>query len=210
MDTLEHPILIVEDFDHVRELLEATLIHRGYIVVSARDGMEALEHIKKQEPSLILADIMMPKMDGFALAQKVRSNPKTEHIPILFISATFITQEDIEFALSLGAVSFLEKPIDAQELVLTVGEILTGVHIEIPEPLTEECFHKGYRKRLEAKLKQKYDQITRAQRLVESVPEKQRHEFEALLRQTKAQYRQIARELEALQKHGGSWKESRS
>jgi CheY-like chemotaxis protein len=208
MDTLEHPILIVEDFDHVRELLEATLIHRGYIVVSARDGMEALDRIKKQEPSLILADIMMPKMDGFALAQKVRSNPKTEHIPILFISATFITQEDIDFALSLGAVSFLEKPIDAQELVLTVGEILTGVHTEIPEPLSDEHFQKGYRKRLEAKLKQKYDQITRAERLVESVPEKQRQEFEALLCQTKAQYRQIAKELEILNEESGSRKES--
>lgn len=204
MDTLEHPILIVEDFDHVRELLEATLIHRGYIVASARDGLEALECIRKQEPSLILADIMMPKMDGFALAQKIRSNPKTEHIPILFISATFITQEDIDFALSLGAVSFLEKPIDAQELVLTVGEILTGSHIEIPEPLSEESFHRGYRKRLEAKLKQKQDQITRAQRLVESVPHRQRGEFEALLKHTKAQYRQILRELESLEKDGNS------
>ncbi len=210
MDTLEHPILIVEDFDHVRELLEATLIHRGYVVISARDGIEALERIKKQEPSLILADIMMPNMDGFALAQKVRSNPQTEHIPILFISATFITQEDIDFALSLGAVSFLEKPIDAQELVLTVGEILTGAHIEFSEPLSDESFHKGYRKRLEAKLKQKHDQIARAQRLVENVPEKQRPEFEALLHQTKSQYRQITRELEALNMERGSRKESSS
>lgn len=200
METLEHPILIVEDFDHVREMLEATLIHRGYVVTSARDGTEALESIRKQKPSLILADIMMPKMDGFALAQKIRSNPNTEHIPILFISATFITQEDIDFALNLGAVSFLEKPIDAQELVLTVGEILTGSHIEIPEPLSEEIFNRGYRKRLEAKLKQKHDQIARAQRLVESVPERQRDEFESLLKQTKEQYRQIVRELESLEK----------
>ena len=76
MDTVDHPILIVEDLGHVRELLEATLIHRGYIVVSARDGMEALKCMRKQEPSLILADIMMPNMDGFALAQSIRSNPK--------------------------------------------------------------------------------------------------------------------------------------
>jgi CheY-like chemotaxis protein len=204
MDTVDHPILIVEDLDHVRELLEVTLIHRGYIVVSARDGEQALECIRKQEPSLILTDIMMPNMDGFAMAQQIRSNPKTEHIPILFISATFITQEDIDFALSLGAVSFLEKPIDAQELVLTIGEILTGSHIEIPEPLPEETYHRGYRKRLEAKLQQKYDQISRAQRLVESVPERQRSEFESLLKQTKSQYRQIVKELEALQQESDS------
>ncbi len=210
MDTLEHPILIVEDADYFRELLEATLIHRGYVVVSARDGVEALEKIKKQEPSLILADIMMPRMDGFALAQKIRSNPKTEKIPILFISATFISQEDIDFALSLGAVTFLEKPVDAQELLLTVGEILTGSDIEIPEPLSDESFHRGYRKRLESKLKQKYDQIIRAQRLVESVPQNQRGEFEALLRQTKAQYRQISEEIESLNKLGDSRKESQS
>jgi CheY-like chemotaxis protein len=210
MDTLEHPILIVEDADYFRELLEATLIHRGYVVVSARDGVEALEKMKKQEPSLILADIMMPRMDGFALAQNLRSNPKTEKIPILFISATFISQEDIDFALSLGAVTFLEKPVDAQELVLTVGEILTGFDVEIPEPLSDESFKRGYSRRLEAKLKQKYDQIMRAQRLVESVPQKQRGEFETLLRQTKAQYRQIASELESLENLGGSRKESRS
>lgn len=210
MDTLEHPILIVEDADYFRELLEATLIHRGYVVVSARDGVEALEKIRRKEPSLILADIMMPRMDGFALAQKIRSNPRTEKIPILFISATFINQEDIDFALSLGAVTFLEKPVDAHELLLTVGEILTGSDIEIPEPLSDESFHQGYRKRLEAKLKQKHDQIARAQRLVDSVPQKQRGEFEDLLRQSKAQYRQIVEELETLNKLGDSRKESQS
>ena len=91
-----------------------------------------------------------------------------------------------------------------------MGEILTGSHIEIPEPLSDESFHRGYRKRLEAKLQQKYDQISRAQRLVESVPQRQRGEFEALLKQTKAQYRQISRELESLQQESNPQKDSPS
>ena len=204
MDTAFGPILIVEDVAHVRELLEVTLIHRGYIVVSARDGMEALERIKKEKPALILTDIMMPKLDGFALAQQVRCDPRTEDIPILFISATFITQEDKNFARDLGAVTFLEKPIDTQELLLTVGEILTGTDIEIPRPLSDESFHQGYRKRLEAKLQQKKDQMKRAQRLALSVPPEQRSAFESLLRQTKEQHDQIEAEIEALMRDDDS------
>ncbi|HHH83702.1 MAG TPA: response regulator, partial [Chloroflexi bacterium] len=96
------PILIVEDIPHILELLEVTLKFKGYEVVTARNGDEAIESVAAEKPALILTDILMPKLDGFALAQQVRSNPETRDIPIIFISATFITQEDKEFALSLG------------------------------------------------------------------------------------------------------------
>lgn len=192
------PILIVEDIAHVLELLEVTLKYKGYRVISARNGKEALDCIRKERPSLIITDIMMPKLNGFALAQRIRSNPKTHDIPIVFVSATFITPEDKQFAMRLGAVTFLEKPIDTQELLLTIGEVLTGSPIDFPEPLSEEHFHQGYRQRLQAKLRHKQDQIVRARRLVEAVPPEQRQAFKSLLQQTESQRADIEAELRAL------------
>ncbi|MGD2161616.1 MAG: response regulator [Anaerolineales bacterium] len=192
------PILIVEDIPHILELLEITLKFKGYDVITARNGGEALEYIQTEEPCLILTDILMPKLDGYALAQKVRSNPETRDIPIIFVSATFITPEDKAFALSLGAVRFLEKPIEASELLLTVAEVLTGEKYVQPHPLPEHAFQKGYSARLLEKLEVKENQIKRAQRLVETVPPEQRPAFEALLAQTKVQRDQIQSELDSL------------
>jgi CheY-like chemotaxis protein len=198
MSSPRGPILIVEDIPHILELLEVTLKFKGYDVVTARNGDEALEYIASEQPALILTDILMPKLDGYALAQRVRSDPHTRHIPIIFVSATFITEEDKQFALSLGAVRFLEKPIEASELLLTVAEVLTGDMIEQPAPLANRAFHKGYSDRLQEKLQQKENQIRRAQRLVETVPAEQRPAFEALLAQTKVQRDQILEELQTI------------
>lgn len=192
------PILIVEDIPHVLELLEITLKFKGYKVVTARNGEEALDVVTHELPALILTDILMPKLDGFALAQQLRRNPRTKEIPIVFISATFITPEDKAFALSLGAVTFLEKPIDAPELLLTVAEILSGEALKPPDPLPDQAYYKGYRERLEAKLKHKKNQIDRARNLVENVPAEQRPAFEALLAQTKVQRDEIQDELYAI------------
>ena len=198
MSTQRGPILIVEDIPHILELLEVTLKFKGYDVITARNGDEALEYITSENPALILTDILMPKLDGYALAQRVRSNPDTRHIPIIFVSATFITEEDKRFALSLGAVRFLEKPIESSELLLTVAEVLTGDAIAQPEPLANRAFQQGYSDRLQEKLQQKENQIRRAQRLVETVPAEQRPAFEALLAQTKVQRDQILEELQTL------------
>ena len=192
------PILIVEDIPHILELLEVTLKFKGYEVVTARNGDEALDQIAVESPILILTDILMPKLDGYALAQQIRRNPKTCHIPIIFISATFITPEDKEFAMSLGAVRFLEKPIEASELLLTVAEVLTNQPEVHPEPLSDSVFHKQYSDRLREKLVHKESQIQRAQRLVETVPAEQRPAFEALLAQTKVQRDEIEDELQTL------------
>jgi len=192
------PILIVEDIPHILELLEVTLKFKGYDVITARNGDEALEIIGADPPVLILTDILMPRLDGYALAQSVRSNPDTRHIPIIFISATFITPEDKEFALSLGAVRFLEKPIEASELLLTVAEVMTGEFEGSASPMPERAFQQGYSDRLREKLHHKENQIRRAQRLVETVPPEQRPAFEALLAQTKVQRDQIEEELRTL------------
>jgi CheY-like chemotaxis protein len=194
------PILIVEDVPNVLELLEVTLRFKGYPVITARDGQEGLAQVEKQKPALIVADILMPKLDGFAMAHELRKNPLTRHIPIVFLSATYVTPEDKKFALSLGAVRFLEKPIDTEEFLLTIAEILTQDLPTLPAPLNERDFYQGYRERLEHKLRYKNTQIARTERLLGTLPEQQKTAFEALLHQAQSDRDEIQNELNQLYK----------
>ncbi len=147
MNTTTGPILVIEDLPNILELLEVTLRFKGYHVVTARNGQEAMEYIAKEQPALVITDVLMPKMDGFSLAYKLRTNPQTSRIPIIFLSATYVTPEDKEFALSLGAVRFLEKPVDTEEFLLTVAEVLTENEGIDKPTLDERAFYLGYRER---------------------------------------------------------------
>jgi CheY-like chemotaxis protein len=192
------PLLVVEDVPNVLELLEVTLRFKGYPVVSARNGQEAMEKIAQERPALVITDILMPKMDGYALAHRLRSNPQTRDIPLIFLSATYLTPEDKQFAISLGAVRFIEKPIDTEDFLLTVAELLTQAMEPLPEPLGEKDFYTGYRERLEHKLRHKNTQIARTERLLSTLPEDQRPAFEALLQQARNDRDEIQAELKQI------------
>jgi CheY-like chemotaxis protein len=200
MNTLYGPILIVEDVPNVLELLEVTLRFKGYAVLTARNGEEALEVIDRQRPILIITDILMPKLDGYAFVQKLRLNPATRAIPVVFLSATYVTPEDKEFALSLGAARFMEKPIDTEDFLLTVAELVTQQPLGMPEPLNMERFYTGYRTRLENKLRHKNTQIARAERLLTTLPEDQKPAFDALLQQSVRDRDEIQAELYGIYK----------
>jgi CheY-like chemotaxis protein len=105
MNTLSGPILVVEDILNVRDLLEITMRFKGYPVITATNGHDALEKIIEHHPALVITDILMPRMDGYTLAHKLRTNPLTSDIPIIFISATYVTPEDKDFALQLGGLA---------------------------------------------------------------------------------------------------------
>lgn len=196
MSTLYGPILIVEDVPNVLELLEVTLRFKGYAVLTARNGEEALEVISRQKPVLIITDILMPKLDGYAFVQKLRLKPETRPIPVVFLSATYVTPEDKEFALSLGAARFMEKPIDTEDFLLTVAELVTQQQAaNHSEPLDMERFYTGYRTRLENKLRHKNTQIARAERLLPTLPTDQKPAFEALLKQSVRDRDEIQNEL---------------
>ncbi len=192
------PILVVEDVPNVLELLEVTLRFKGYEVVSARNGLEGLEKIASEHPALIITDILMPKMDGYAFVQKLRMNPEWRRIPVVFLSATYVTPEDKQFALSLGAVRFLEKPIDTEDFLLTIAEILAQGPRATPEPLNSIEFYQGYRERLEHKLRHKNTQITRTERLIPTLPEAQRPSFMTMLQQSYVDRENIQVELKEI------------
>lgn len=192
------PLLVVEDMPHILELLQVTLNFKGYPVVTAANGLEALEAVEKHHPALIITDILMPKLDGYALVQRLRTNPKTSRIPIIFLSATYVTPEDKQFALSLGAVRFLEKPVDTEDFLLTIAEVLTGGPADMPPPMDDHEFYKGYRERLEAKLHHKNLQIRRTERLLETLPETQKPAFQTLLDEAYKEKDEIQHELDEL------------
>jgi CheY-like chemotaxis protein len=192
------PILVVEDVPNILELLAVTLRFKGYPVVTAANGEEAMKRIAEQRPALVITDILMPKMDGFALMHRLRTDPKTNQIPVVFLSATYVTPEDKTFALSLGAARFLEKPVDTEEFLLTVAEILTQGPPVVPPPMSHSEFYKGYRERLESKLHHKNAQITRTERLLKTLPEEQKPSFEALLEEARNHRKQIEIELNDL------------
>lgn len=198
MNAPKGPVLVVEDVPNVLELLAVTLRFKGYSVVTATNGQEALEAVQKELPAMIVTDILMPKMDGYSLVHRLRIDPKTRHIPVVFLSATYITPEDKAFALSLGAVKFLEKPVDTEEFLLTVAEVLTAGPQAAPPPMPDENFYRGYRERLETKLAHKNSQIARTERLLQTLPPEQRPSFEALLQEERGHRDEIQAELDQL------------
>lgn len=198
MKIIEGPILVVEDMPQIRGLLEVTLSFEGYPVVTVNDGQEALDKIKEIRPALIITDILMPNMDGFAMVYNIRKNPDTRDIPIVFLSATYVTKEDKDFALSLGALKFLEKPVDTAEFLLTIGELLAQGPETPPEKIDDKEFYLGYRRRLENKLRQKNQQITRTQSLLNTLPEPQRPAFITLLKENEDHRDQIIKELDEI------------
>jgi CheY-like chemotaxis protein len=198
MNTQPGNILVVEDVPDILKLLHETLKFKGYPVVTARNGIEALEIIEQEAPALIITDILMPKMDGFSLVHRLRLDPKTRSIPIVFLSATYVAPEDKAFALTIGVTRFIEKPVDLAAFFPVIDELLTQKDAGTQDLLDESGFYEGYRKRLETKLKHKNTQIARDENLLKTLTGNERASFEASLRQSIAEREEIQHLLEEI------------
>ena len=198
MNTQQGYLLVVEDVPDILVLLHETLKFKGYRVITARNGLEALEVIEKDPPALIITDILMPKMDGFSLVHRLRLDPKTRNIPIIFLSATYVAPEDKSFALTIGVTRFIEKPVNLETFFPVIEELLNQKEADPPELLDETGFYEGYRKRLEIKLKHKNTQIARDENLLKTLTGTERISFEASLRQSMAEREEIQHLLEQI------------
>jgi CheY-like chemotaxis protein len=192
-------ILVVEDIPNILELIDTTLKFKGgYRVVTARNGVEALEAIQKERPAIVITDILMPQMDGFSLVHRLRLDPETRNIPVIFLSATYIAPEDKSFAVLIGATRFLEKPIDIDQLMGTISELMTQKMFLASEPLKEIEFYDGYRKRLKMKLDQKNKQIARIERLMPTISDEEKSAFAASLLTSVNERDEIQRQLDQI------------
>ena len=115
----EFKILIVDDVMSNVLLLKVLLTNEKFAIATASNGRQALEQVEKENPDLVLLDVMMPDMSGFEVAQHLKSNPNTADIPIIFLTALNSTA-DIVKGFQVGANDFISKPFNKEELIIRV------------------------------------------------------------------------------------------
>ena len=116
-------ILIVDDEPNIVMTLEYTFKKSNYEVFIARDGQEALDILKSNFPDVIILDIMMPMVDGFATLEQIRKDDNLQHTKVMFLSAKN-KESDIEKGLALGADAYMTKPFSIKKVVEKVEELL--------------------------------------------------------------------------------------
>jgi len=123
-------VLLVEDEPALAMIIKDALEQREFIVESVADGKEGLEKFHKTKPDIVVADIMMPRLDGFSMTQLIRQSDKTT--PILFLSAKSKT-EDVVLGFETGGNDYLKKPFGMEELIVRIKALLNRVQPEIPQ-----------------------------------------------------------------------------
>ncbi|MBE9224483.1 response regulator transcription factor [Phormidium sp. LEGE 05292] len=116
-------LLLIDDDPNLILLVKDYLEFRGYEVITAENGRQALEVLENDTPDLIICDVMMPEMDGYTFVKHVRENPQTNWIPVLFLSAKGQSQDKVK-GLNTGADVYMVKPFEPEELVAQVESSL--------------------------------------------------------------------------------------
>lgn len=176
-------VLLAEDNAIARTALAGGLRGQGYDVEMAEDGEDALSHARETHPDIVIADVLMPRMDGYTLCREIKSDPALHTIPVVFYSGTFITPEDRHLAESVGASRILQKSADLSELGTALHEVLDefeNAELEVPlQPLQPgEELDKRYESVFSSKLVAKVNELEAEKRaLLES-----EHSLATLLR----------------------------
>lgn len=159
-------VLIADDRIEDRKLLRVVLEGMGHSVTEACDGEQALSAARAQHPDAILSDILMPRMDGFALCRELQKDPELRTIPFVFVTATYGERQSQEFATELGAARVLTKPFEAAQLRELLGALLAredGLDATQPfDLLGETAFHKRHAEVVAHKLDQKVEELEAA------------------------------------------------
>ncbi|MGH2412383.1 MAG: response regulator transcription factor [Microcystaceae cyanobacterium] len=118
-------VLVVEDSLAQRQMISDLLKDSGLKVTVARDGMEALEQIQKISPDIIVLDIVMPRMNGYEVCRRLKSDPKTKNVPVVMCSSKG-EEFDRYWGMKQGADAYIAKPFQAIELIGTIKQLLRG------------------------------------------------------------------------------------
>lgn len=119
-------ILLIEDDPDIQKMVQLSLkFQGGHTVSTASGGAEGLEKAAAENPDLILLDVMMPEMDGYETCRRLKSQPGTRHIPVVFLSAR-AQQSEIQKGRDLGAIGYLVKPFDPMMLASQLDAILNS------------------------------------------------------------------------------------
>jgi CheY-like chemotaxis protein len=109
-------VMVVEDDDTIRQLITVNLELEGFDVVTATDGQDALDHVKELAPVVMTLDVMMPRLDGWETAARLRADDETKHIKLVLLSAR-AQQSDLQRGERIGVDAYLTKPFDPDQLI---------------------------------------------------------------------------------------------
>ena len=115
-------VLVVDDDDVIRQLICVNLELEGFEVHMAVDGLDALEKVREVDPAVVTLDIMMPRLDGWDAAARLRSDPETAHVKVVLLSAR-AQEADLKRGSRLGVDHYLTKPFDPDELISVVRRL---------------------------------------------------------------------------------------
>jgi DNA-binding response OmpR family regulator len=116
-------VLVIDDDPVILQLLRVNFEIEGFEVVSAADGREGLERARRDDPDVVLSDIMMPRLDGLQLVSELKVDPRTRHLPVILLTAKAQNAE-VQQGLDLGADDYVTKPFDPLELIDRVNAVL--------------------------------------------------------------------------------------
>jgi two-component system alkaline phosphatase synthesis response regulator PhoP len=119
-------ILVVDDERHIVRLVQVNLERAGYEVLTAYDGIEALDKVKSDMPDMVVLDVMMPRMDGFEVLKNLQSDPRFQNIPVIMLTAK-AQDADIFKGWASGVSSYLTKPFNPRELLVFVERIFQSM-----------------------------------------------------------------------------------
>lgn len=180
-------ILIVDDHEPNRYQLQVLLGANGYQVVSATNGVEALRLAREAPPDLVVSDILMPVMDGFALCREWKSDERLRSIPFIFYTATYTDERDRDFALSLGAERFVVKPEEPEDLLRIIRQAVEPAQrapaapalVPASKPLGDSAYLRQHNETLIRKLEDKMTQLEQINRALLESEERYRLLFES-------------------------------
>jgi CheY-like chemotaxis protein len=118
-------VLVVDDDEVIRQLIAVNLNLEGFEVETAFDGQDCLDRVHDVDPDVITLDVMMPRMDGWETATKLRTDPSTGHIKVLLITAR-AQEDDRRRAFGIGVDAYMTKPFDPAELIQIVRDLARG------------------------------------------------------------------------------------
>jgi twitching motility two-component system response regulator PilG len=118
-DKIRRKILVVEDSSTIRKVISITLSQKGYEIIEAGDGLEALSRLNEVKPNLILLDIILPKMDGYQILSIIRDNPEFKNIPVIMLTSKDGIINKVKGKMA-GSSAYLTKPFDPAQLVKTI------------------------------------------------------------------------------------------
>lgn len=138
MKKMNKTILVVDDEADVRNYLQSALVNNGFDVITANDGLEAIEVLKKTQPDLISLDLVMPKHSGIKFYYEMQKNKKWSKIPVLIVTGharDTLGKVDFENLMMQGPGVYLEKPVKPEKYIEKVCQLL---NIEVPEEISEK------------------------------------------------------------------------